>query len=118
MARRRFLAQLAAWPLAAALPTIAYEPSRASRLKIMMKSAWGCDDPTKAAFPFSHAAALAEAGHDVQIYLLGEPVVLMRRAVAEAVTPVGWLAYRTCLRKWLSARSPSLPAAPAPERAE
>jgi predicted peroxiredoxin len=89
-ARRRFLAHLAAWPLAAALPSLAYETKPGSRLKIMMKSAWGSDDPTKAAFPFSHAAALAEAGHEVQIFLLGEAVVLMRRVVAEAVTPVGW----------------------------
>jgi predicted peroxiredoxin len=59
-------------------------------LKIMMKSAWGSDDPTKSAFPFSHGLALAEAGHEVQIFLLGEAVVLMRKAVAEAVTPVGW----------------------------
>jgi predicted peroxiredoxin len=56
----------------------------------MMKSAWGSDDPTKAAFPFSHGLALAEAGHEVQIFLLGEAVVLMRKVVAEAVTPVGW----------------------------
>jgi predicted peroxiredoxin len=55
-----------------------------------MKSAWGSDDPTKAAFPFSHGLALAEAGHEVQIFLLGEAVVLMRKVVAEAVTPVGW----------------------------
>jgi len=90
MARRRFLAQLAAWPLAALLPSFAFAATRTVSLKIMMKSAWGSDDPTKAAFPFSHGLALAEAGHQVQIYLLGEAVVLMRRAVAEATTPVGW----------------------------
>jgi predicted peroxiredoxin len=89
MARRRFLAQLAAWPLAAMLPAGLATP-RAARLKIMLKSAWGSDDPTKAAFPFSHGHALAEAGHDVQIFLLGEAVGLMRRSVAEAVVPVGW----------------------------
>jgi hypothetical protein len=50
MARRRFLARLAAWPLAAALLTLAYETKPASRLKIVMKSAWGSADPTKAAF--------------------------------------------------------------------
>src|SRR5258708_35426847 len=65
------------------------QPSR-KPLKIMMKSAWGSDDPTKAAFPFSHGLALSEAGHDVQIYLLGEAVSLMRQAVANSVTPVGW----------------------------
>ncbi|WP_433985222.1 hypothetical protein RBB78_11500 [Tunturiibacter empetritectus] len=59
-------------------------------LKIMMKSAWGSDDPTKAAFPFLHGMALAEAGHEVQIFLLGEAVGLMRKTLANAVTPVGW----------------------------
>ncbi len=58
--------------------------------KVLIKSAWGSDDPTKAAFPFLHANALAEAGHEVQIFLLGEGVSLMRTSVAEAVVPVGW----------------------------
>ena len=40
--------------------------------KILTKSAWGSDDPTKAAFAFLHSNALAEAGHAVQIFLLGE----------------------------------------------
>jgi len=55
-----------------------------------MKSAWGSDDPTKAAFPFLHADALSEAGHNVQIFLLGEAVSLMRKSVTGAVVPVGW----------------------------
>jgi len=55
-----------------------------------MKSAWGSDDPTKAAFPFLHGHALAEAGHEVQIFLLGEAVSVMRKSVASAVVPVGW----------------------------
>jgi predicted peroxiredoxin len=58
--------------------------------KILVKSAWGSDDPTKAAFPFLHSNALAEAGHEVQIFLLGEAVSLMRDPVAGAVVPVGW----------------------------
>jgi predicted peroxiredoxin len=59
-------------------------------LKVLVKSAWGSDDPTKAAFPFLHANALAEAGHEAQIFLLGEAVSLMRAPVAAAVVPVGW----------------------------
>jgi sulfur relay (sulfurtransferase) complex TusBCD TusD component (DsrE family) len=55
-----------------------------------MKSAWGSDDPTKAAFPFLHGLALEEAGHQVQIFLLGEAVSLMRKTLANSVTPVGW----------------------------
>jgi predicted peroxiredoxin len=59
-------------------------------LKVLIKSAWGSDDPTKAAFPFLHANAFAEAGHAVQVFLLGEAVSLMRAPVANAVVPVGW----------------------------
>src|SRR5450755_2704025 len=82
------MAKLAALPLLAGVP-LRGEPARKA-LKIVMKSAWGSDDPTKAAFPFSHGLALAEAGHEVQIYLLGEAVVLMRKTLANSVTPVGW----------------------------
>ena len=90
MARRWFLSRLAALPLLAVGALSAQTDSPKKSLKIMMKSAWGSDDPTKAAFPFSHGLALAEAGHEVQIYLLGEAVVLMRKVVANSVTPVGW----------------------------
>jgi len=63
---------------------------RSRRDKILIKSAWGSDDPTKAAFAFLHANAFAAAGHEVQIFLLGEAVSLMREAVGNAVVPVGW----------------------------
>ena len=59
-------------------------------MNVLVKSAWGSDDPTKAAFPFLHANALAEAGHTAQIFLLGEAVSLMRDSVARALVPVGW----------------------------
>src|ERR1700738_2312052 len=93
MARREFLtrlSQIAALPFLAAGAMKAQAQASKKPLKIMMKSAWGSDDPTKAAFPFSHGLALSEAGHEVQIYLLGEAVSLMRKAVANSVTPVGW----------------------------
>jgi predicted peroxiredoxin len=59
-------------------------------MKLLIKSAWGSDDPTKAVFPFLHGNAFAEVGHQVQIFLLGEAVSLMRTPVASAVVPVGW----------------------------
>ena len=59
-------------------------------MKVLVKSAWGSDDPTKAAFPFLHANALVEAGHAAQIFILGEAVSVMRDPVAAAVVPVGW----------------------------
>ena len=86
MARRLFLSrllQLATLPLVVGGGSVQGQATHKS-LKILMKSAWGSDDPTKAAFPFSHGLALAEAGHEVQIYLLGEAVVLMRKMVANS----------------------------------
>jgi hypothetical protein len=59
-------------------------------LKIMMKSAWGADDPTRAAFPFSHGLVLSEAGHEVRIFLLAEATSLMRKASVNAILPVAW----------------------------
>jgi predicted peroxiredoxin len=59
-------------------------------MKILIKSAWGSDESTKAAFAFLHANAFAAAGHEVQIFLLGEAVNLMKNETMNAVTPVGW----------------------------
>ena len=87
MARRRFLAQLAGLPF---LAWGAKAEGAKKPLKILMKSAWGADDPTRAAFPFAHGLALAEAGHEVQIFLLAEATLLMRKSMVEAIFPVGW----------------------------
>jgi predicted peroxiredoxin len=59
-------------------------------MKVLIKSAWGSDDPTKAAFAFLHANAFADAEHEVRIFLLGEAVNLMKDELIAAVTPVGW----------------------------
>jgi hypothetical protein len=87
IARRKFLAQLAALPFFAA--GLKGQESK-KPLNIMMKSAWGSDDPTRASFPFLHGLALAEAGHQVQIFLTGEATYLMRKPTADAIFPVGW----------------------------
>jgi predicted peroxiredoxin len=98
MARRWFLRQMIALPFVGIPSGWGQEKSR-KQLNIMMKSAWGSDDPTKAAFPFLHGLALAEAGHSVQIFLLGEAVSLMRSSVAAAVVPVGWPPLGETMRK-------------------
>ena len=90
MERRGLLSRLAFLPLLAGVAAGARAEEQKKPLKIMFKSAWGSDDPTKAAFAFLHGNALAEAGHTVQIFLLGEGVSLMRSSVAHAVVPVGW----------------------------
>ena len=59
-------------------------------MKVLVKSAWGSDDPTKAAFPFLHANAL------------GEAVSLLRTPVANAIVPVGWPPLAETLEKTIS----------------
>ena len=98
MERRGLLSRLAFLPLVAGVAKGAGAEETRKPLKIMFKSAWGSDDPTKAAFPFLHAHALSEAGHTVQIFLLGEAVSLMRASVANAVVPIQIYACGACSR--------------------
>jgi predicted peroxiredoxin len=72
----------------------------------MMKSAWGSDDPTRASFPFNHGLALANAGHDVQIFLLAEATALMRKATADAIVPIGWPPLKETLEKIVASKIP------------
>ena len=112
MARRKFLAQLAGLPFLAGIPLLALGTQAAQPkqpLKIMMKSAWGSDDPTRAAFPFAHGLVLAEAGHDVQIFLLAEATALMRKSLADQVFPVGWPPLSETLGKVVAKRIPIFP---------
>jgi len=104
MIRRSFLRQLAAVPFFAAV-TSAPAVTDTVKLKILMKSAWGSDDPTKAAFPFLHGDALSEADHEVQIFL-GEAVSPMRKSVANAVVPVGWPPLAEVLGKIIAKKIP------------
>jgi sulfur relay (sulfurtransferase) complex TusBCD TusD component (DsrE family) len=87
MARRRFLSQLAGLPFLA-LGMKVEEPKKT--LKIMMRSSWGTDDPTRASFVFAHSLALSDAGHEVQIFLTADATYLMRKATSDAVTAIGW----------------------------
>src|ERR1700692_497979 len=101
--RRKFLAQLSALPFRAwrGRAEEAKKP-----LRIMMKSAWGPDDPTRASFPFAHGLALAEAGHQVQIFLLAEATSLMRKSMVSAILPVGWPPLSETLDKVVSKHIP------------
>ena len=100
--RRAFLSRLAA------LPALAFAPAAqpAAKGKVLIKSAWGSADPTQAAFAFHHANAFADAGHTVQIFLLGEAVTVMRSAVAAAVVPVGWPPLAEAMAKALDHKIP------------
>ena len=108
MVRRLFLsrfAQLAALPFASAGSSFGGQATH-KQLKIMMKSAWGPDDPTRAAFPFAHGLVLAEAGHEVQIFLLAEATSLLRKSMVNAILPVGWPPLSETLEKVVAKHIP------------
>jgi predicted peroxiredoxin len=97
--RRNFIqasAQLATAALAAG--AIATSDSKAQtepqapkkKLHILMRSSWGTDEPTRASFVFDHGLVLAEAGHNVQIFLTHDATFLMRKATVDSVKPIGW----------------------------
>jgi predicted peroxiredoxin len=101
--RRGFLGRLLGLPgLALAVPAAV----STAKNKILIKSAWGSADPTQASFGFHHANAFADAGHEVQIFLLGEAVSLMRTPVANSVVPVGWPPLAEALAKVLDHKIP------------
>jgi predicted peroxiredoxin len=107
MQRRALFSWLAGLPLFALGAVTGQEvPKTSKKLKIMMKSAWGSDDPTRASFAFIHGLALAEAGHDVQIFLTGEATYTMRKATVNAIVPVGWPPLSETLEKVVAKHIP------------
>ncbi len=103
MARRTFLAQLAGLPF---LGLGSKVDDAKKSLKIMMKSAWGSDDPTRASFPFAHGLVLAEAGHQVQIFLLAEATAILRKSMVNSIMPVGWPPLSETLAKVVAKQIP------------
>ena len=87
MARRKFLSQLLALPFLS-FATKAQESKKT--LKILMRSSWGTDDTSRASFVFAHALVLADAGHEVQIFLTADANYLMRKVTSDAMIPIGW----------------------------
>ena len=49
---------------------------------------------------------MAEAGHEVQIFLTAEAAHLMRKATVEAVKPVGWPPLTETMTKIVAKRIP------------
>ena len=106
MNRRGLFSKLTQLPFLVLVGAKAQAQPKAPKLKIMMKSAWGSDDPTRASFPFLHGLALSDAGHEVQIFLTGEATYLMRKATADAIMPVGWPPLSETREKILAKRIP------------
>ena len=50
----------------------------------------GSESPTRAVLPLLQAQGALEEGHEVEIALMGDAVILMKDTVAKATVPVGW----------------------------
>ncbi len=74
--------------------------------KFLLIGLVGSENPTRANFPFVWAGALREAGDEVRIELAGDATVLMRTAVSNSVTPVGWPPFREALAKVVELKIP------------
>jgi len=99
---------LAAGAMAAATSEAQTQQPQAPKRKlhILMRSSWGTDEPTRASFAFSHGVALAEAGHDVQIFLTHDATYLMRKATVDVVKPIGWPPLSETMAKVVAKRIP------------
>ena len=58
-------------------------------MKLLVNSATGPENPTRAALALLVARAAAEDGHDVRVFLAGDAVHLARDATATAVQGLG-----------------------------
>jgi predicted peroxiredoxin len=106
MNRRLLFSRLAGLPFLALSSVARQEAPKTNKLKIMMKTAWGSDDPTRASFAYIHGLALADAGHDVQIFLTGEATYTMRKATVNAIMPLGWPPLSETLEKVVAKHIP------------
>lgn len=58
-------------------------------MKFFYVSSHGTEDPTRATLPFLMAKGAKEAGHDAEIALMGDAVVLFNDGMASSVQGVG-----------------------------
>lgn len=59
-------------------------------MKFLYIGSHGTEDPTRAGLNLRSAQGAKEAGHEVEVFLYGDAVVLFNDTVAEAVKPVGF----------------------------
>ena len=57
---------------------------------LMFMGSSGSEDPTKAVLPLILANGAVDAGHEAQVSLFGDAVVLMNDAVINSLVPLGW----------------------------
>ena len=67
-------------------------------MKFLYISSHGTEDPTRATLPFLMAKGAKEAGHDVEVALMGDSVVLFNEGMASSVQGVGMPALKELMQ--------------------
>lgn len=75
-------------------------------MKMLFIGTHGSESPTHAVLPFLQAQGAIDEGHEAEVALVGDAVVLMRDAVAKATTPVGWPPVSDVLAKLIEHKMP------------
>lgn len=75
-------------------------------MKMLFLGTHGSENPTHAVLPFLQAQGALDEGHEAEIILVGDAVVLMRDQVATATIPVGWPPVREVLSKLIEHQVP------------
>lgn len=57
--------------------------------KILVHTAWGPTDPTRAGIAFAYASACKKQGMDVNVFLFGDAVLLAVKRLVPQVVPIG-----------------------------
>ncbi len=74
--------------------------------QILFMGSNGSENPTKSVFPFILANGAVDAGHQAEVSLFGDAVVLMKDVVANSVVPVGWPPLKDIMAKTISNKVP------------
>ncbi len=74
--------------------------------KILYMGSNGSENPTKSVFPFILANGAVDAGHQAELQLFGDAVVLMKDVVANNVVPMGWPPLKDILATTISNNIP------------
>ncbi len=72
--------------------------------RILYMGSNGSENPTKSVFPFILANGAVEAGHQAEISIFGDAVVLMKDVIANSVVPMGWPPLKDILAKTISSK--------------
>ncbi len=75
-------------------------------MKMTFIGTHGSESPTHAVLPFLQAQGAVDEGHEAEVFVVGDAVVLMRDAVAKATVPVGWPAVSDVMAKLVEHRTP------------